>query len=127
MNQKALEKRKSRAKQKTEGQIVGLGAAICLLRLQRQMTRRVLADKCDLSINFIYRMERDNRRPSSDSLGRLCRALGITANELNRVAEANISPVEMRVFQIVKQLEEMSDQPGIRDAVNALSRSFPLP
>lgn len=106
--------------------MVGIGAAIWLLRLQRHMTRRMLAGTCGLSINFIYRIERDNRHPSSNSLNRLCSVLHVKVEEIDKIAGANISPLQMRVFQIVKQLEELSDQPAIRKAVNALSRSLPL-
>jgi len=46
-------------------------------------------------------------------------------DDLTTMASANISSTETRVFQIIRQLEDLSDKPGIKEAVSALTRTFP--
>lgn len=114
--------------QKTEYVVsgsVGLGNAICMLRLQKQLTRKKLSERCGLSINFLYRIEKNNRRPSITALRRIAAGLRVTMDDLTTMASANISSTETRVFQIIRQLEDLSDKPGIKEAVSALTRTFP--
>jgi len=60
--------------------------------------------------------------PSRKSLEKVSRALGVTAEEIGVVAKARISPKEMRIFQILTELEALFDQPGVKGAINALRR-----
>lgn len=51
-------------------------------RLLRGYTQAELAERCDLSSNYICEMEAGRRFPSADSLDALCDALDIQAFEL---------------------------------------------
>ena len=59
-----------------------LGVRISQLRLEAGMTQAKLAEKSNLSIDSISRIERGDRAPSLESLEKIAEALGIDPAEL---------------------------------------------
>jgi transcriptional regulator with XRE-family HTH domain len=59
-----------------------LGVRISQLRLGAGMTQAKLAEKSNLSIDSISRIERGDRAPSLESLEKIAEALGIDPGEL---------------------------------------------
>jgi transcriptional regulator with XRE-family HTH domain len=59
-----------------------LGVRISQLRLEAAMTQAKLAEKSNLSIDSISRIERGDRAPSLESLEKIAEALGIDPAEL---------------------------------------------
>jgi len=52
------------------------------LRALRQLTQAELAERCDLSPNYIAEIEAGRRFPSPDTIDELCDALGVRPFEL---------------------------------------------
>lgn len=63
-----------------------LGEAIRAKRLARNLTQEQLAERADLSLNFIGNVERGEQALSLDSLVRIAAALKMTVEELTRSA-----------------------------------------
>lgn len=59
-----------------------LGAAIRELRLEAAMSQMKLAEKADLTLNYVGEVERGEKLASVDTVIRLGRALGISGSEL---------------------------------------------
>jgi len=59
-----------------------LGVRISQLRLEAGMTQSKLAEKSNLSIDSISRIERGDRAPSLESLEKIAEALGVDPAEL---------------------------------------------
>lgn len=68
------------------GTETSVGQRIRLLREQRGLSLRALADKCGLSVNAISRIERGENSPTVASLHLLARALDIPITEFFREA-----------------------------------------
>jgi transcriptional regulator with XRE-family HTH domain len=60
----------------------GLGRRVRLLRRQAGFTQARLAEKADLSDNFIGLIERGKGRPTLEAISRIARALGVRLGEL---------------------------------------------
>ena len=59
-----------------------IGVRISQLRMKAGMTQAKLAEKADLSIDSISRIERGNRAPSLESLASIATALGVEPSQL---------------------------------------------
>ncbi len=59
-----------------------LGKRIRMLRRERELTQAALAEKCNLSNNFIALLERGKNAPSIDTLEALARVFKISISEL---------------------------------------------
>lgn len=59
-----------------------MGNRIRKIREARKMTREILAEKIDVSVNFISDIEYGKKCPSIRTFYFLCQALGITADYL---------------------------------------------
>ena len=59
-----------------------LGKRIASLRRKRRLTQEQLAEKTELSTNYISHIENSRSIPSLETLMKLCAALEITPNEL---------------------------------------------
>lgn len=59
-----------------------LGKRIASLRKRKSMTQEQLAEKTELSNNYISHIENSRSIPSLETLMKLCAALEITPNEL---------------------------------------------
>ena len=68
-------------------QIQGLGRAIREARRQSQLTQEQLAEKCDIHLNFVSRLERGLASPSLKLLFALSDALALPASVLLAKAE----------------------------------------
>ena len=59
-----------------------LGKRIASLRRKRRLTQEQLAEKTELSTNYISHIENSRSIPSLETVMKLCAALEITPNEL---------------------------------------------
>lgn len=59
-----------------------LGKRISNLRRQKKLTQEELAEKTDLSTNYISHIENSRSIPSLETLMKLCAAMDVTPNEL---------------------------------------------
>ena len=59
-----------------------LGKNIKFLRIQRDFTQAVLAEKAEISIIFLSSIERGTKYPKPDILGRIAKALNVEVFEL---------------------------------------------
>lgn len=59
-----------------------LGNAIKAIRKEKQVTRKELAERSDLSITALYNIENNLSFPSKDTINRLCTSLGIPVSFL---------------------------------------------
>ena len=62
------------------------GAAIRAARLEKGMTQAELAERADLTLNYIGYLERATQTPSLDTVIRLGRALGMSGSDLLKSA-----------------------------------------
>lgn len=60
----------------------GLGLRIMESRLNKDMTREKLAEKLDVSVNFVYQIEKGIKAPSLANFYNLCRVLEVSADYL---------------------------------------------
>lgn len=60
------------------------GAKLRKVRLSRGWTQEELAEKADVSLNFLNLIERGQRAPSFDNLERLAKVLRVPVYELFR-------------------------------------------
>lgn len=63
---------------------VRFGAKLRKVRLSRGWTQEQLAEKADVSLNFLNLIERGQRAPSFDNLERLAKVLRVPVYELFR-------------------------------------------
>jgi len=68
-----------------------LGSQIRFFRKQRQLSQAALAEKADISITFLSKIERGVKYPTSDTLSAIANGLGVEVYELYR---HDHSPVE---------------------------------
>ncbi|MDR1616994.1 MAG: helix-turn-helix domain-containing protein, partial [Syntrophomonadaceae bacterium] len=59
-----------------------VGRNIKILRAKRGLSQADLAEKVDISINFISNIERGIKYPQPDILSRIASVLGVEVNEL---------------------------------------------
>ena len=62
--------------------VPALGERVCLLRQQRRLTQRELADRAGLHATTLSRLERGHQCPPVDGLARLAAALGCSLSHL---------------------------------------------
>ena len=70
----------------TEGKRSDVGSRLLMLRKDRGLSLRALAQECGLSVNAISRIERGETSPTVSSLQRLAQALGVQVTEFFRAA-----------------------------------------
>jgi transcriptional regulator with XRE-family HTH domain len=64
-----------------------LGRRIQFYRKQRQLSQAALAEKADISITFLSKIERGLKYPTSDTLSGITNGLGVEVYELFRQEE----------------------------------------
>jgi transcriptional regulator with XRE-family HTH domain len=64
-----------------------LGKRIQFFRKQRQLSQAALAEKADISITFLSKIERGLKYPTSETLSGIANGLGVEPWELFRQAE----------------------------------------
>jgi len=72
-----------------------LGKRVRFYRQQRQLSQAALAEKANISITFLSKIERGIKYPTSDSLSALANSLGVEVYELFR---HDHSPAEQRIL-----------------------------
>jgi transcriptional regulator with XRE-family HTH domain len=72
-----------------------LGKGIRFYRQQRQLSQAALAERADISITFLSKIERGIKYPTSDTLSAIANGLGVEAYELFR---HDHSPAEHRIL-----------------------------
>ena len=70
-----------------------LGKQIRFYRQQRQLSQATLAEKADISITFLSKIERGIKYPTSDTVSAIANSLGVDVYELFR---HDHSPAEHR-------------------------------
>ena len=99
-----------------------IGQRIKKARLERELTQEKLAEKLDVSIAFLSRVERGNSRISLKRLNQVCDVLGVTEGDiLNGVSEnsknylstefnellTNVTPDKQKlIYKIAKIISE---------------------
>jgi transcriptional regulator with XRE-family HTH domain len=73
-----------------------LGPSVRLLREQRALSLRALADLTGFSPSFLSQVENGQASPSIASMERIAAALGVTLAEFFRAAEASPQPAVVR-------------------------------
>lgn len=59
-----------------------MGAKIRRARRRMRLTQEALAERVDLSATFVGHIERGTRIPSLETIGRICKATGLSADYL---------------------------------------------
>ena len=70
-----------------------LGSALRDFRAQAGLSQEDLANEAGLHRNYVGGVERGERNPSFESIGRILRALGVTWSQLGRALEQRKSAV----------------------------------
>jgi len=70
-----------------------LGKQVRFFRQQRQLSQAALAEKADISITFLSKIERGIKYPTSDTVSAIANSLGVEVYELFR---HDHSPAEHR-------------------------------
>jgi transcriptional regulator with XRE-family HTH domain len=70
-----------------------LGRAVKVLRTERGLERRDLADLADISYPYLSEIENGKKRPSSRALLQIANALGVPASALLETTEAYVGTV----------------------------------
>ena len=63
-----------------------LGNALREMRLKAELSQMALAEKADLTLNYVGEVERGEKLASLETVVRLARALGVTGAELLKKA-----------------------------------------
>jgi transcriptional regulator with XRE-family HTH domain len=72
------------------GSFPSIGRAIRLVRTERGMNRKELAERSGLSYPYLSEIESGKKTPSSNAIGAIADALGIPAHRLVQVAETSL-------------------------------------
>lgn len=100
-----------------------LGQRIRAERLKHRYSQAVLAEKLDISTNYMGQIERGDRKPSLDTLVRICNELGtnldyllsdsLTHNEDELITDINVYLSQlthnelMMIYNIILAYDEM--------------------
>lgn len=85
-------------------QSVKVGERILTLRLSRGMTRETLAEKADISVQFLSDIEKGRKSMTVNTLRNICNALSVSSDFIiNNSQSADIAD---EIFAIVKTLPE---------------------
>jgi transcriptional regulator with XRE-family HTH domain len=69
-----------------------IGATLRRIRLDRSLTLRIVADDARISMPYLSEIERGRKEASSEILGVICGALGMTVLDLLREVTAEAEP-----------------------------------
>ncbi len=61
----------------------GFGHRLKVLRVQRDLRQRDLADRLGLSPSYVSLFETDDRTPTPEQVSKLCRVLGVSPSDLD--------------------------------------------
>ncbi|MDR2501586.1 MAG: helix-turn-helix domain-containing protein [Treponema sp.] len=88
--------------------LVLLGRRIQFYRKQRQLSQAALAEKADISITFLSKIERDIRYPTSETLSGIANGLEVDLGDLFRQGETpelHQNMLERLVNDLIKTVE----------------------
>lgn len=89
---------------------INIGKLIKQVRKNSHMTQETLAEKSDLSVNFISRIERtDNQNISWKNIEAISSAMGLSVIELLQVNEEKTQKRGLYLTKLLSILEEMDD------------------
>lgn len=71
-----------------------IGKNIRILRHREGLTQEILAEKADLSVNFVSAIERGTARPTIDTLGKIALSLNARFSDLFIDGETSLQPEE---------------------------------
>src|SRR5258706_16022248 len=94
-----------------------VGKRLRLIRKQMRLTQAELAEKAELSDNFLGLIERGEGHPTLPTLGRIAGALGVKLGELFLSDEDQGKTTE----QATKEIERLLNNRGLKDAQLLLS------
>lgn len=89
---------------------INIGKLIRQVRKSSHMTQETLAEKSDLSVNFVSRIERtDNQNVSWKNIEAMANAMGLTVLELLQVNEEKTQKQGLYLTKLLSVLEGMDD------------------
>jgi transcriptional regulator with XRE-family HTH domain len=100
-----------------------IGDRIRIYRKRRRMSQEELAHLSSFSVSFIGEVERSEKSPSLDNLNKICRALGITIQELFDQAQPIDQSKEAEIISgIVNKIQSLStkDLATIREMIDLM-------
>lgn len=89
-------------------QSVKVGERILALRLSRGMTREALAEKADISVQFLSDIEKGKKSMTVTTLRNLCNALSVSTDFVVNNIENTDTAIE--IFSIVNTLPEKQQE-----------------
>ncbi len=112
---------------------VQLGERIRMLRKAVGLTQERLAEKADLSVNFIGNTERGENVPSLKTLRRVAKALGVHLKDLLDFPDVDVAEtideilteINDEVATLLKRKEwEIDELRGVRNLIRIAGRSL---
>lgn len=92
-----------------------IGEKIRNLRIKYKLTQEQLAEKSDLSVNFISKLERDKKTNISiDKLLKICSVFEITIpeflDEKNNISISKLSPSTIKLINELRNLDSIKQE-----------------
>lgn len=92
-----------------------IGEKIRNLRIKYKLTQEQLAEKSDLSVNFISKLERDKKTNISiDKLSKICSVFEITIPEFldeeNNISITELSPSTIKLINELRSLDSIKQE-----------------
>ncbi len=92
-----------------------IGEKIRNLRVKYKLTQEQLAEKSDLSVNFISKLERDKKTNISiDKLLKICSVFEITVpeflDEKNNISISELSPSTIKLINELRNLDSIKQE-----------------
>ncbi len=81
------------SKEMRKNRIMSVGKALLRVRLDRKMTQREVADRADLAVSYVSRIENNRVQPTTGTLNRLAEALEMPVSGIFAIGEAVSTPV----------------------------------
>lgn len=85
-----------------------VGGRILSLRLSRGMTRETLAEKADISVQFLSDIEKGRKSMTINTLRNICNALSVSSDFI--INNNTPSNTTNEIFEIVKTLPEQQQK-----------------
>ncbi len=98
-----------------------IGNRIYLLRISRNMTREALAEKADISVQFLSDIEKGKKSMTVNTLKNICNALSVTPDFI--ITGTKESDTCDEISSIIGTLNE-AQQKTIRDVILLLIESW---
>lgn len=83
-----------------------MGKRVKALRKSKKLTQEMLAEKSDITVQYLSNIERSHSIPSLETLMSLCRSLNVTPNDV--LIGVDISSEEYLVPDIMSRIKQCS-------------------